>query len=366
MVAWRRVPLVDAAGMLRSPGRVAQEVAGDAQRAVLVGHRFGTVPSHARLLCRHLAGVGRLWAVEADLGLAERPDILRLARASGCGAILVTADAASLARDRLRPAAAALRRMRRAGLLTVVELRIGGGDDAGIFGRAVRLGIAGRIAFPQLAAETETTMSADELERGLGWARRALHTHRAIWHRAGLATPLRRAALVANYRARRAIVAAPDAAPTPAMRLARALARPIRVRERVPFVSTLVGAVHAGGEQVRSAWLRARAVRDETLAALVIRLEGAVDAPAARKLVARVRRALGRSTDRIIIDLAGVELVSLTVLTRFLEEHAGVLAGLRGRLAFRNLRPALAAVRRNLHGMLPNAALLENALDETS
>jgi anti-anti-sigma regulatory factor len=150
------------------------------------------------------------------------------------------------------------------------------------------------------------------------------------------------------------------------MRLARALARPIPVRERVPFVSTLVGAVHAGGEQVRSAWLRARAVRDETLAALVIRLDGAVDAPAARKLVARVRRALGRSTDRIIIDLSGVELVSLTVLTRFLEEHAGVLADLRGRLAFRNLRPALAAVRRNLHGMLPNAALLEHALDETS
>ena len=56
--------------------------------------------------------------------------------------------------------------------------------------------------------------------------------------------------------------------------------------------------------------------------------------------------------------------MSSTVLTRFLEEHAADIEALRGRLAFRNLRPALDAVRRNLHGMLPNAALLEHALEE--
>jgi len=82
--------------------------------------------------------------------------------------------------------------------------------------------------------------------------------------------------------------------------------------------------------------------------------------------VARVRRALGRTPERIVIDLGGLELVSLTVLTHFLEEHASRLAELRGRLAFRNLRPALAALRRNLHGMVPNAALLEQGLEETS
>src|SRR6266852_4172083 len=136
--------------------------------------------------------------------------------------------------------------------------------------------------------------------------------------------------------------------------------------ERVPFVSTLVGAVAAGGVQVRSAWLRARARRDDARAAFVIRLEGAIDARAARKLVARVRRALGRTPERIVIDLGGLELVSLTVLTHFLEEHASRLAELRGRLAFRNLRPALTALRRNLHGMVPNGALLEQALEETS
>jgi anti-anti-sigma regulatory factor len=209
-------------------------------------------------------------------------------------------------------------------------------------------------------------MNGDELERGLAWARRALHTHVAIWRRVGVLGRVPRAALLANYRIRGTILSAPPFEPTPAMRLARALARPIRIRERVAFVSTLVGAVQAKGEHVRSAWLRARARRDETVAALVIRLEGTIDAHAARKLVARVRRAIGRTPERIVIDLGGVERVSLSVLTRFLEEHAGRLGELRGRLAFRNLRPALAAVRRNLHGMLPNAALLERELEETA
>src|SRR5439155_25003474 len=119
-----------------------------------------------------------------------------------------------------------------------------------------------------------------------------------------------RVALVASYQARRAILAKPRVEATAAMRLARALARPIRIRERVAFVSTLVGAVHAGGGQVRNAWLRVRTRRDETLAALVIRLEGARDARAGRALVARVRAASGHTMGGIFVDLGGVRCVS--------------------------------------------------------
>jgi anti-anti-sigma regulatory factor len=365
MLAWRRVSLVGPTGTLRAPGQLAAELKGAAEPILLTGALFGRIVPHARLLCGHLAGVGLPWAVESDLAVARQPALLHLARRSGCRALLLGPDPDLLARgetDRLPEAAADLRRIRRAGLLTVVHLVLGrDGDDAGVFARAVWLCTAGRVTFPRLVAENA---GAAEVERGLAWARRALHSHRAIWRRTGLLAARQRAALIANYRARQSIRTEPQFAPTPAMRLARALARPIRIRERVAFVSTLVGAVQAGGEQMRSAWLRARAARDETLAALVIRLEGTVDAHAARKLVTRVRRAIGRTPERIIIDLGGVERVSLSVLTRFLEEHAGRLGDLRGRLAFRNLRPALAAVRRNLHGMLPNAALLEQSLEE--
>jgi len=367
MQAWRRVSLVGPNGALRAPGQLVEELRGETGAILLTDHVFGRIRPYASLLCRHLATLARPWAVETDVALADDRALVRAARRSGCRTLVIGPDPDPLAGD-AAAVGARLRALRRAGFLTVVRCAVGRpGDDAGVFGRAVRLCIAGRVALPQILPATPTSgMAEDELRRGLAWARRALHHHRAIWSRVGLLDRHGLAVLVASYRARRLLRAEPALAPTPAMRLARALARPIRIRERVPFVSTLVGAVQAGGGQVRDAWLRARAARDEGLAAVVIRLEGAVDARAARKLVARVRRALRGTRERIVIDLGGVELVSLTVLTRFLEEHAGRLAELRGRLAFRNLRPALVALRGNLHGMLPNAALLENALEEAT
>src|SRR5207245_2577590 len=128
----------------------------------------------------------------------------------------------------LRAAAAAFRRIRRAGLLTVAHLTLGReGDDAGVFARAVWLSTAGRGAFPRLAAhEGAGPMSPDELGRGLAWAARALHRHRAIWRRTGIIGADGRTALIANYRLRRAIMREPTGEPTPAMRLARVLAPP--------------------------------------------------------------------------------------------------------------------------------------------
>jgi len=367
---WQRVPLVGSAGELRAPGEVADTLGreGGSSSLLLIGHRFGSIAPYARLLCAHLERLGRPWAVEADLDGASDAALLRTARASGCRALVIGPDpdplrrAATGATDpvALRATAALLRRIRRIGLATIVHLRLGcDGDDAGVFGDAVRLGVAGRVSFPRLEAAVP---ERDDVRRGIDWAERTLHSHGAIWRRAGLRPNL----LVANYQSRRRVAATPRALPTIAMRLARAVARPIRIRERVRFVSTLATAVQASGEHVRTAWLRARAVRDETVAALVVRLDGAIDVHAAKKLASRIRRTIGKTQERIVIDLAGVEQVSLTVLTRFLDENAGRLGDLRGRLAFRNLRPALDALRRNLGGMLPNAAILEHGLEEAS
>jgi len=65
-----------------------------------------------------------------------------------------------------------------------------------------------------------------------------------------------------------------------------------------------------------------------------------------------------------VLDLNGLELVSQTVLTRFLEENAPALTALHGRVVFRHLHKALDALRTNLGGALPNAELFELATEE--
>src|SRR5258707_531047 len=108
--------------------------------------------------------------------------------------------------------------------------------------RVTLVGPAGRLRAPaQVAAQCRegdggaasrgsrgeggaVPMSQDELGRGLAWAARMLHRHRAIWRRTGIVGADGRAALIANYRLRRAIMREPTGEPTPAMRLARVLA----------------------------------------------------------------------------------------------------------------------------------------------
>jgi hypothetical protein len=66
-----------------------------------------------------------------------------------------------------------------------------------------------------------------------------------------------------------------------------------------------------------------------------------------------------------VLDLNGLELVSHTVITRFLEENAQTLLALRDRVVFRHLRTALDAIKTNLGGVLPNAELFELVTEES-
>src|SRR5690349_6788380 len=70
MRAWRPVSLVGPGGRLRAAGQVAAEVAASTDPVILTGALFGRIAPHARLLCGHLARVGRPWAVETEVAVA--------------------------------------------------------------------------------------------------------------------------------------------------------------------------------------------------------------------------------------------------------------------------------------------------------
>src|SRR5262249_59686092 len=92
MASWRRVPLVGPTGVVRAPGYVAEEIAAEAGAVLLTGLPLGRIGSYARLLCTHLARLGRPWGVEAELVVARDRPPLRHARRSGCRALVFRPD----------------------------------------------------------------------------------------------------------------------------------------------------------------------------------------------------------------------------------------------------------------------------------
>src|ERR1051325_65952 len=104
MDGWRRVSLLGPAGTLRAPGELADELRQGTGSCLLADHAFGRVVPYARLVCHHMAGLARPWAVESDLALARARDPLRPARRSGSQAALI-----GLEPDRPLPDAPSLR-----------------------------------------------------------------------------------------------------------------------------------------------------------------------------------------------------------------------------------------------------------------
>src|SRR5438034_672530 len=265
---WRRVSLVGPAGRLRAPAQVAAECGEKDGGVLLTAHRFGQVVPYARLLCRHLAARASPWAAESELAAAREPGLLRLARRSGCRALVLGPEPDPLVREArepgaLRAAAAALRRIRRAGLLTVAHLTLGReGDDAGVFARAVWLSTAGRVAFPRLAARAgaagRRARRLRDPPRGRDRRARGAEARRPG---APSARPHARAHRDRPGRPRAGVVDRAHALPRGARGPARRAARPARVPQPPPRAGRAAPQPARYGPQRRAA--RASTGRDE-------------------------------------------------------------------------------------------------------
>jgi len=208
-------------------------------------------------------------------------------------------------------------------------------------------------------------MTPEALENGLHWARQQVYSQTTIWKRtfAWKGSAIRN--LLANYTQRRQFANAPHGSYTEAMQLLRQLSQPIPVREQASFVSTLKDAVGETRRHLQGALLRTRAIRNEPLKALTLCLDGVLDASGASEILQRIHQALRAGHQKIVVDLRGLELISPSVITNFLEENAQTLIALRDRVTFRHLRTVLDAVKTNLGGVLPNAEVFELVPEES-
>lgn len=171
--------------------------------------------------------------------------------------------------------------------------------------------------------------------------------------------------LLANYAQWQMFRHEPGGTYTEAMRLLSHLSQPIQVQERASFISTLQDAVGETRRHLQGALLRTRVIRNEPLKAVTLRLEGVLDASGAKEVLHRIHETIRAGHHKVVLDLKGLESISPTVITRFLEENAQALIALRGQVVFRHLRSVLAVVKENLGGVLPNAELFELVSEES-
>jgi hypothetical protein len=371
------------------------------------GDELGEPPAYAADLMRRLAPLKRNWVGQASLSFAQRPALLKLARQSRCRALSfdggqlsgqnLTTETPSTP-EMLSQLAASLRQLAAQGILSVVRFVFGyDTDDEGVFERTVRFCLKARIGLPYFSVFTPLAdsppfatleregrllhqdqsrydgshvvfqpklMTPEALENGLHWTQQQIYSQRAIWWRVFSWRSRTLCHLLANYAQRRLFTNEPHGCYTEPMRLLKQLSQPIRVQEQASFISTFKDAVGETTRQLHGALLCTRAIRNERLKALTLRLEGVLDASGASEVLRRIHAAIRAGHHKIVLDLKGLELVSPTVITRFLEENAQVLIALRDRVVFRHLHPALDAIKANLGGVLPNAELFELVTEE--
>jgi hypothetical protein len=371
------------------------------------GEELGNPPAYAADLMRRLVKLKCNWVGQAHVSFVDRVALVELAGQSGCRALSFNGEQISAqyltAETMADPAALAhlassLRRLTEHGILSVVHFVFGyDTDDEGVFERTVRFCTEARIGLPVFSVFTPPPesalftaleregrllhkniseydgthvvfrpklMTSEALENGLWWTQQQVYSKKAIWQRAFSWTGRALQHLLLNYEQRRQFVNGPQGLYTETMRLLSQLSQPILVSEQASFVSTLKDAVGETKRQLHGTLLRIGAIRDAHLRAVTLRLEGVLDASGASEILRRIHEAIQAGHQKIVLDLNGLELVSQTVITRFLEENAQALIALRDRVVFRHLRKVLEAVRANLGGVLPNAELFELATEE--
>jgi len=375
---------------------------------IFQGDDLGEPPAYAADLMRRIALLKHNWIAQASPVFTTKPSLLELARHSGCRALSFDGEQISaqyLTTETSAPAealpelAASLRRLADHGILSTIRFIFGyDTDDEGVFERTVRFCLDAHIGLPLFSVFTPCPdsplfaaldregrllhkdfsrydgshavfqpklMTPAALENGLHWTRQQVYKLSTIWRR--VFSPQKRSIhnLLTNYVQRRLSLNGPQGVYTETMQLLSNLSQPIQVQEQTSFISTLKDAVGKTTRQLHGALLRTRAIRNEQLKALTLRLEGVLDASGASEVLRRIHAAIRAGHQKVVVDLTGLELVSPTVITRFLEENAQTLMALRDRVVFRHLRIALEAIKANLGGVLPNAELFELATEES-
>ena len=364
-VPFYRVTLRGVDGERRFPADIVRQELLSLPRTTwldFVGDELGDPPVYAADLMRRLVPLQCHWIARASGRFLQTPALVEAAQRSGCRGLIFDGGVISAhhltsepvaTQDALLQLISRFRVLAQHGVLSIVHFVFGyDTDDEGVFERTVRFCLDARIGLPHFSLLTPTQnsalheklaqegrllqkdtslydgahavfrpklMTAEALENGLRWTRQQVYRLQAMWHRALVWNRATFCHLLANYAQKRLFRHEAPGSYTEAMRLLSQLSQPILVKERASFISTLKDAVGETRRHLQGALLRTRATRNESMKALTLCLEGVLDASGAKEVLHRIHAAIRAGHQKVVLDLKGLESVSPTVITRFLE-----------------------------------------------
>ena len=313
-------------------------------------------PSYAKELFQKLTPLKRTWESQGSLTMAKDPSLLKMAVDSGCYALFVGIE--TLSQDNLSSMNKsinhvsqyedAIKKIHDHGIMVVGSFIFGfDHDDDAVFERTVRFCEKNKIDLPVFFILTPVPgtrlykrmeedgrilhkdwskytgsnvvfkpklISEETLFNGYSWAFQEAYSYSSMAKRM-LIPPQQRLIpkAVVNYAFRRMVMRAPKGEVTITSKILNKLNTSIPIKDKKNLIPTFVDATFEKGQQIlkgASQKLKVKAIHNERIRTLFIRLEGSLDLSAAKQLIKRLQFSLKKEKLKIIIDFTGIQYLS--------------------------------------------------------
>lgn len=365
-------------------------------------------PSYAKELFQKLAPLKKKWASQGSLTMAKDTALLKLAAESGCYALFVGIE--SLSQDNLASMNKsinhvshyedAIKKIHDHGIMIVGSFIFGfDHDDDAVFERTVKFCEKNKIDLPIFFILTPVPgtrlykrmeeegrilhhdwskyngsnvvfkpklLSEETLFNGYSWAFQESYSYHSMAKRI-LVAPHHRLIpkAVVNYSFRRMVMRAPKGGVTIISKILGSLNTSIPIKDKKNLIPTFVDATFEKSQQLLKGagkMLQVKAIHNERIRTLFIRLEGSLDLSAAKQLIKRLQFPLKTAKRKIIIDFTGIQYLSPRAANLLVTKNLQRLLKRRRQIEMRNLSQIASGAFTNITNLISEGTTAEEDL----
>ena len=362
-------------------------------------------PSYAKKLFKALIPLNIRWGSQGSLTMAKDDELLKLAAKSGCSAMFIGFE--SLSQKNLKAMnksinkvdeySDAIKKIHDHGIMVNGAFIFGlDYDDESVFERTVRFvekekielatyhiltPLPGTLLFQQMEKQGRIIdwdwskynsinvvfkpklMSEETLQNGYYWAFKETYSWHSILKRLAFTKQKFLSRLLLNIGYRGFVKRAPEGKLSSLARLLKKLNDSIPVKEINNLIPTIQNYPQKKFNNIiaeAEKFLHISATENERLRTLTINLEGSLDIKAAKKLINRIKLAINKGQEKIILDFSGIKYFSPKAMNLLFINQYEYLMKIKDRIKFIKLNEQITGMMENLKNFVYELELKNN------